>query len=157
MKIPSLRPVRSARVLAVGAIAAGGLVAAVLPSNAAVSSQSVPVAAIRVESPGTLLARGAAVAVTVTVVCEPGASGGVNLEITENVGGRIAKGFSNATITNCTGSFQQVVINTAADAPTPFRAGVAFGQANLFVSTGHGSTQAKDEREFTIAKPSALV
>ncbi|TCO62602.1 hypothetical protein [Actinocrispum wychmicini] len=152
MKVPSLRGLRSPRVMAIAAIAAGGLVAAVLPSSAEVSAQSVPVAAIRVESPATLLARGAAVAVTVTVVCQPGSSGSVNIEVTENAGGRIAKGFESAQVPSCTGGFQPVTLNVAAEPTVPFRAGTAFGQASVFVNGPGGFNQARDDREFKIVR-----
>lgn len=150
MKIPSLPAARSAKVLAVAAIAAGGMVATVLPSNADVSAQSVPVAAVKVESPATLIARGAAVAVTVTVVCQPGSGADINLEVTENAGGKIAKGFAFAEI-SCTGGFQPVTMNASAQPTVPFRTGTAFGQATLRLFNGPTGS-ATDEREFKIVK-----
>ncbi len=153
MKVPSLRGARSARVMAVTAVAGGALVAAVLPSNADVSTQSPPVAAVRVESPATLVARGAAIAAEVTVVCQPGALGNLSLEVTENAGGKIAKGYGSTTVT-CTGAFQPITINVTAQPTVPFKAGTAFGVANLFLSS-QGSGQAKDEREFKIVRASS--
>lgn len=148
MKVPPLRGSRPARVMAVTAIAAGSLLAAVLPSSADVSTQSPPVAAIRIESPGTLVARGAAVAVQVTVVCQPGSSASVSVEVTENAGGRIAKGYGTAQIPSCTGGFQPVTVNATAEPTVPFRPGTAFGVAYLYLPSG----SAKDEREFKIVR-----
>ncbi|MFD1047341.1 hypothetical protein ACFQ1S_18215, partial [Kibdelosporangium lantanae] len=92
----------------------------------------------------------------VTVLCEPGGNANVNLEVTENVGGRIAKGRGGINFV-CTGTNQSLVINASADAPTPLRAGVAFGQAYLYVSTHTASASTNDDREFTITKSSPLV
>jgi hypothetical protein len=135
--------------MAVAAVMVGGLLASVLPSGADVSADSPSVAAIRVESPATLLARGAAAAVTLSVVCTPGADAFVNVTVTEAVGNRIASGGNSGPIT-CTGGFQSILINVAAQV-TPFRRGVAFAQSSIFVSGGLASSA--DEREITIVAP----
>jgi hypothetical protein len=134
--------------MAVMAIAAGALVATVLPSSADVSAQSPPVAAVRIESPATLVARGAAVATQVTVVCQPGAPGFLGVEVTENAGGKIAKGFGSTNIT-CTGGFQTITVNVVAEPTIPFRAGTAFGDAFLSLP----GVSVEDQRVFTIARP----
>jgi hypothetical protein len=140
--------------LAVVAIAAGGLVAAVLPSSADVSTQSPSVAAVRVESPATLVARGAAVRATITVVCQPGAQAFLSLEITENAGGKIARGADSTQVPSCTGDFQQVSFSIASET-VPFRRGTAFADANLFVSGSPGNS-AEDQREITITRSTGL-
>lgn len=142
-----LRAPLTARVTAIVAIAAGALVASVIPSGADVSTQSPSVAAIRVESPATLLARGAAVAVTLSVVCTAGERAFVNVAITERVGNRIASGENGTEIPSCTGGFQTVRINVASQ-NLPFRRGTAFAQGALFVS----ATTARDDREITIVR-----
>lgn len=136
------------RSLAIAAIAAGALGAAVLPSSADVSTESPSVAAVRVESPATLEARGAAVKVTVTIVCQPGAAGFVSIVITQNAGGgSIARGSDGRTISSCTGTFQPLEFHIPSDT-VAFRKGVAFGSADFFIS----GTSATDDREIQIVR-----
>ena len=66
---------RRVPLIAAGIAIAGGLgLAFALPAGAVVGQASPPVAAVQVQSPGVLQARGAAVAVPVLVVCSPGES-----------------------------------------------------------------------------------
>ena len=151
MRITSLRVPHAKRIMAIVAIAGGALAATVLPSSADVSTQSPSVAAVRVESPAILAARGAAVIAPVTVVCQPGANAFLSIEITENAGGKIARGSNSVQINSCTGGFQE--FNVAVTSETvPFRRGTAFGSASLFVSGVPG--EATDDREISIVRSS---
>jgi hypothetical protein len=131
MKFPTVRIPRAARALTITAIAAGAAVAAILPAGAAVADQSPSVGAIRVESPANLLARGAALSVRTTVVCEPGNTAFVGVEVSENVSGNIALGFGSANGVPCTGGFQTIDVAVTNESSTAFRKGSAFARANL--------------------------
>lgn len=145
MRIRSLRVRRSPKVMAVVAIAAGALLASVMPVSADVSTDSPSVGAIRIESPAMLEARGAAITVPITVVCLPGSSGYISIQVTQRVGGAIASGGSSMQLPVCTGGAQTVDI-TLQTYSEPFRKGTAFGSASLYAYPG----TATDEREFEI-------
>src|SRR4051812_29995427 len=103
MRFPSLRGRTRAMALAVVAVVAGTLVASVVPVSADVSADSPPLGLVRVVSPATLQAQGAAVTVRVTFV-GPASSptnfplGFLTLTVTERVGQQIASGTANTSI-----------------------------------------------------------
>jgi hypothetical protein len=150
MRIPKFRARFNAKVLAVVAIAAGALLASVLPGEAQVSADSPSVAAIRIESPATLQARGAAIVASALVVCTPGQQAFVSLSVSQRVGGDIAFGNGSADIESCTGGLQTVELNVLAQT-SPFRKGTAFATANLFVG-GFPSGEGEDQREIEIIR-----
>src|SRR6266545_3060738 len=103
MRFPSLRRRFNAKILAVAAIAAGALVAVVLPTGADVSASSPGLGLVRVESPATLEARGAAITVEVTFVGPAGSPSGypagyLTLTVTERVGQQVASGYASTNI-----------------------------------------------------------
>jgi hypothetical protein len=150
MRIPKFKARFNAKVLAVIAIVAGALLAIVLPGEAQVSADSPSVAAIRIESPATLQARGAAIIAPVSVVCQPGAQAFVSISVTERVGGDIASGGGSAQIPSCTGGLQTLELSVLAQS-SPFRKGTAFAAATVFVS-GFPSNQADDQRDIEIVR-----
>jgi hypothetical protein len=113
------------------ALAGGSGIALALPAGAVVSQASPPVAAVQVQSPGVLQARGAAVTVPVLVVCSPGRTGFLSLSLTQRVGSDIASG-SDFDEVSCTGSLQIVNMTITADGKA-FRKGTASAQAELTV------------------------
>jgi hypothetical protein len=149
MRIPKFRARFNAKALAVVAIVAGALLALVLPGEAQVSADSPSAPAIRIESPATLEARGAALSTQVLVVCQPGATAFVSISVSERVGGDIANGGGSNQI-QCTGSLQTVDLPVFATG-SPFRRGTAFAVANVFVST-FPSNQANDQRDIEIVR-----
>ena len=140
----------NSRVVTAVVFAGAGLLALVIPSGADVSADSPSVGAVRLESPATLEARGAAVTASVTVVCTPGAQAFLNVSLTERVGGDLASGFGNGEIPTCTGGAQTVIVNITAES-APFRRGTAFGTANLFITASPGNIV--DQREIEIVRP----
>ncbi|MEV8441016.1 hypothetical protein AB0425_26870 [Actinosynnema sp. NPDC051121] len=147
MKLPSFRAIGPAKVVAVLAVVAGGVLASVLPSAADVSAQSPSAPALQVLSPADRLARGAAVDVDVSVTCPTGWSNYVNLRLTQRVGQGIANGSGYVQFT-CTGTAQTLTINVHAQA-SAFRAGVAFASASMSNTSG----QITDDREIQIVNP----
>ncbi|CCH34757.1 hypothetical protein BN6_75320 [Saccharothrix espanaensis DSM 44229] len=145
----SFRAARSARTMAVLAIAAGAVVASAIPGNADVSTQSPSVGGIRVESPAKLQAGGAAIIVPVTAVCQPGSYAYVNVQVTQRVGNALATGSGSTRINNCTGTSEDVRIAVHAQVQgKAFRTGAAFASATL---NGPFPGPFEDYREIKIA------
>ena len=149
MRVPRIKPRFNAKSLAVIAIVTGALLAITLPGEAQVSADSPSVAAIRIESPATLDARGAALSASVLVVCPAGNSAFVSIFVTERVGGDIASG-NGSTQFPCTGGLQTVDLSVFAQ-NSPFRKGTAFAAANIFGS-GLPGGDADDQREIEIVR-----
>jgi hypothetical protein len=127
-----MRPIRHVKVIAASlAVAAGGAVAALSPSSPAVAFFSPPLFLdVQVESPGTLIARGAAVDVSVEVTCtSPQAF--VDVALTQRAGSGVARGFGSATV-GCTGARQRIVVTVTAVDDKAFRKQAAFADATIF-------------------------
>ena len=145
--------------LAVVAIVAGTLIASVVPVSADVSADSPPVGLVRVESPGTLQARGAAVTVRVTFVgpaSSPGpfSQGFLSVTVTERVGQQIATGSGSASIGWFTGGAETMELTVQAQpGSAPFRRGTAFASASMQVNQCcTNSPPATDQREIQIVR-----
>lgn len=111
-------------------IAAGGTLAALGPASPAVAFFSPPLFLdVAVDSPATLVARGAAVDVPVEVTCTSNQAS-VVVTLTEAVGGHaVATGSGFATV-GCTNARERILVTvTAVD--TPFRKGTAFAAASV--------------------------
>jgi hypothetical protein len=141
-----------------GLVVAGGAVAAVAlgPAASAVGQASQPVQVqLAVNSPATLVAKGASVDVSVTASCSANAEPPLlYVEIVENVKGTIAIGFGEA-VPSCTGTSQTFdVLVTAGDMSpngtsvgpsAPFAKGVAIANAGISACTPDGSTCASQQ------------
>lgn len=158
MRFPSLRGRVKAKALAVAAIAAGALVAAVLPVGAEVSASSPPLGLVRVESPATLQAQGAAITVRVTFVGPASSPSGyplgyLTLTVTERVGQQVAAGTANATIGWFTGGAETMDLTVLAQpGSAPFRRGTAFASATMQVQIWPYGPPATDQREIQIVR-----
>jgi hypothetical protein len=148
MKLPALRIPSKNRLAAAVAIAAGVLVASTLPVYANVADDSPSLGAMRLESPATLQARGAAVTVPILVVCPAGVIAFPQVFVAQRVGGSIASGSGGTQIT-CTGTFQTVEVTAVANLE-PFRRGIAVASASMFIS---GIGTVSDQREIEIDRP----
>ncbi|MDU0292824.1 hypothetical protein [Saccharothrix longispora] len=148
MKLPSFRGVTPAKAAAVLAVVAGATFASVLPSSADVSAQSPSVASVRVQSPGERLARGAAVRVELSVVCQPGSYAYASVRLTQRVGPGIAGGGASAGQIDCTGGLQSVFLTVHAE-NHPFRQGVAIATGSISGPNGN----VYDDREIQIVNP----
>ncbi|WP_433265146.1 hypothetical protein ACQPZF_37100 [Actinosynnema sp. CS-041913] len=147
MKMPTFRAMRSAKVMAVVAVAAGAIVASAIPGSADVSTQSPSLGGVRVESPAVLQAGGAAILVPVTAVCAPGTYAYIHVRVTQRVGNALATGVGDSRIPDCTGGFQTFKVPVHASGK-PFRKGAAFASANL---NGPFPGPVEDHREIQIA------
>lgn len=156
------------KVSLVGLVVAGGAVvaAALGPAGLAVGQSSPPTVGqssptiqeqIQVSSPGTLVARGAGVDVSVTASCSGlfVTSGTVSVGLTEAVKKGIANGFGGATI-DCTGASQTIEVLVLGESGKAFRKGTALVNANIDACTVDlsfcASTPIQPEPTITIKK-----
>jgi hypothetical protein len=120
-----------AKAAVIGGALAGGVTLALLsPSSPALAFDSGGLhLALTVQSPATLIARGAAVDVPVDVNCNA-QSAYLDVQLTERVGSRIASGYGYVQVA-CTGSPQRVLVRVIASAGKAFSRGTALANANL--------------------------
>ncbi|MFS8101277.1 hypothetical protein LFM09_29545 [Lentzea alba] len=135
------------KALAIMAVVGGAVLASIAPVMAEVSADSPSAPAVRLESPGKLLASGAAVNVPITYTCPVNDRGSatVNVYVTQNVLGGIAFGYKQKVLP-CTGRPEKAAVAVLAYEGKAFRPGTAYGR--LVLATWDG--QPEDEREFKI-------
>jgi hypothetical protein len=142
------------RVGAAGLAIAGGAAAVIAlgPAGLAVGQTSAPIQVqIQVNSPATLVAKGAGVDVSVTASCSGPAvapGGFIVLEVTESVAKKIAFGFEEAQI-GCTGTSQTLELLVTAGSGGPagppqgpskaFAKGVALATASIQACPAFGN------------------
>lgn len=143
------------KVAVAGLTVAGGAVAAAVlgPAGPAVGQASVPLQLqIQVNSPATLVARGAGVEVSVTTQCsgaEPGTAD-VEMFLNERVGSDIALGGGSVAIT-CSGSPQNyLVLVQASPNSKAFKKGSVLVQATIGACTPNLTSCSSQEVEPTI-------
>jgi hypothetical protein len=131
-------------------IAAAALLATALPAAADVQPQVA--AAVDVQSPAHLEARGAAVTVPVVVTCAEGAGGSLTVQVTQNVRGEIAAGDKYVPVPTCTGTPQRFSV-TLTSRTKAFRHGAAYATAALYVYLPPDqSGGAQDEGAITVQR-----
>ena len=119
---------------AVAALALGGGLALASPALPAVGDHSPPTFAphdIELGDEATVIAKGAGVIVPVEVTCEAGATGFVNVQITQARGRHVANG-SGFTEVACEGTTQTVEVLVTAQSGA-FKRGAALAEAHLAV------------------------
>jgi hypothetical protein len=121
---------RSYSLLAVIAIGVGTALALATGAQAAVQVKSPPNHVIALEHGATLQANGAAVLVTVDLICPKGASAYVNISVTEAIGDTIANGVVGRSYSGCNGRPQAVSFGAPA-AIRPFVRGTAWVQSSM--------------------------
>lgn len=130
----------------------GGAAAAVLvgPAGPALGFFSPPLLLqIHVDSPATLVAKGAAVAVSVQIQCAGATSDAfIDLSLTERVeGGGLARGFAFAEV-KCTD--QTVHFTVIAQGIKAFKAGSALADASVFACAPRFCASEQDQRTIKI-------
>jgi hypothetical protein len=86
---------------------------------------------VQVQSPARLVARGAAVDVTLEVTCNSPFGADVFVTVTQKSGSGVAQGFGSESV-GCTGSGEQVVIRVQAFGGKAFKQGTAVVSAEIF-------------------------
>jgi hypothetical protein len=114
------------------ALAAGGGFAVFGSAAPAVAYSSPPLFLdITIQSPGTLVAHGAAVSVPVRVSCSSGSSASVYLSLTERVGKKTASGAASVEV-GCTDARETIVITVPSQDGVAFAKGSGFAQGQIF-------------------------
>jgi hypothetical protein len=109
---------------------------------------------VEIGARAVLQAEGAAIIVPVRVTCGPGATepGFLVVQVSQRVGNRIAVGSGTLSNISCDGELQRVRVPTLAQ-NRPFRRGVAFAVADLFVCFPTGEClNGTDFREIRIVR-----
>ena len=118
-------------VSALAVLLAAGSFALFAPSGPAVAFSSGGLFLdVQVES-ATLVARGAAVDVTLEVTCSGTSTADVFVTVTQRSGSGVAQGFGSETV-GCTGSGEQVVIRAQNFGAKAFKQGTAVVSAEIF-------------------------
>jgi hypothetical protein len=113
------------------AVAAAVLVAALAPAGVAMATDSE--GTIEIHEQATLLARGAAVGVVVTVTCSPEFGREyLYLTLTQRQGNEVVQSGTSGVLVDCDGTPQTMDVNVQAG-QAPFRRGPAFVSARMYV------------------------
>lgn len=150
-----LRTKRAKVAAAVVAIVAGGVLALFVSGGPAVAFFSGGLFLdVQVESPASLVARGAAVDVPLEVTCNarPDTSF-VQVTVTQKAGSGVAQGFGSTSV-GCTGSGQRITVRVRASGAKTFKQGTAVADAEIFGCTQNFSVcgNETDSEVITIQK-----
>ncbi len=140
--------------LAALAIAGGAAVAAVSSASPALGFFSPPLLLeIHVNSPATLVAKGAGVNVIVQVECSGASTASVSVSLTQRAGSEIASGFGSTQVGCTTNANQNVLVLVTAQPGKAFKKGTAVADGSIFACTPNfricGSEQ--DQRTIDLA------
>ncbi|MGE5286264.1 MAG: hypothetical protein ACM3ML_03480 [Micromonosporaceae bacterium] len=136
--------------VAAAAIAAGAAIAAIVPASPAVGFFSPPLLLeIHVNSPGTLVAKGAGVNVPLTIECAGASTASVNVSLTERVGSATAQGSAFIEV-GCTNSNQNITVLVTASGAKAFKKGTAIADASIFACTTRFCGDEQDQRTIKI-------
>jgi uncharacterized protein (DUF58 family) len=133
------------------ALAAGSLLALITSSGPAVAFFSGGLFLdVQVESPASLVARGAAVDVPLEVTCNarPGTAF-VQVTVTQRSGSGVARGTASENV-GCTGSGQQITVRVQATGAKTFKQGTAVVTAEVFGCNANFSTCGNETDSETI-------
>jgi hypothetical protein len=133
------------------ALAAGSVLALFAPSGPAVAFFSGGLFLdVQVESPASLVARGAAVDVPLEVTCNAAPNtASVRVTVTQRSGSGVAQGSAVESV-GCTGSGQQIVVRVQATGAKAFKQGTAIASAEVFGCTANFSTCGSETDSETI-------
>jgi hypothetical protein len=132
------------------AITGGAVIAAVVPASPAVGFFSPPLLLeIHVNSPATLVAKGAGVNVTVQIECSGARTAEVDVRVTERSGSQVASGFGSVQV-GCTNANQTVLVPVTASSGKVFKKGSAIAQGFIFACTPNFSVCGSEQDQQTI-------
>jgi len=148
-----MRKPRSTLGIAGAAIAAGGMLAAVIPTSTAVAFFSSPLFLdVRVQSPATLIARGVALSVPVEVTCAGAQFASFNVSVSQRVGSETTTGFGFEEVT-CDGDRRTISVTVQAQSGSKaFRKGTGFARADIFGCTQTFCGDETDSRTISIVR-----
>jgi hypothetical protein len=130
------------------ALAAGGGLAVFGSGSPAVAYSSPPLfLSVTVQSPASLVAKGAAVQVPVQLSCSTGGDAYLTITVTERVGRKTASG-SHQIEVGCTDSTETVLVTVPSQNGVSFGKGSALAQADLIEFTNY--TYGEEQSSATI-------
>lgn len=107
------------------ALVVGAALAIVAPASPAVGFYSPPLLLdVQIESPATLVARGAAVDTRLRVICAGASTAYVGVTVTQRAGGDIAQAYGTAQI-GCSSNWQNVALRATTQSSQPLKTGEA--------------------------------
>jgi hypothetical protein len=137
---------------AVVAIAAGAVLALFVVGGPAVAFFSGGLFLdVQVQSPASLVARGAAVDVALEVTCNATPSADVFVTVTQKSGSGVAQGFGSTSV-GCTGSGQRIIVRVRASGAKAFKTGTAVADAEIFGCRPNVCGSETDSEVITIQK-----
>jgi hypothetical protein len=104
---------------------------------------------VQVQSPATLVSRGAAISVPLEIVCTS-RQAEVDIQVSQRAGSAIAQGFAFEEVT-CEGDLQHVDVTVFANG-NAFKKGTAVVQAQIFGCLGRTCGSESDTAEIAIVK-----
>jgi hypothetical protein len=132
------------------AIAGGAAAAALGPASPALGFFSPPLLLeIHVNSPATLVAKGASADVSVQIECSGARTAFVNLSLTQRAGSEIATG-SGSTQVGCTDANQTIHVIVTAQSGKAFKKGVAVANGFISACTPNFSVCGSEQDQRTI-------
>jgi hypothetical protein len=145
-----LRFLRGKKALAGLAIAGGAAIAAVGSAAPALGFFSPPLLLeIHVNSPATLVAKGAGADLTLQIECAGARSAFVDVSLTERSGSQIASGFGSTQV-GCTNQNQTVLVHVTAQSGKVFKKGTGIADAFISACTPNSRVCGSEEDQRTI-------
>jgi hypothetical protein len=137
--------------LAALAITGGAAVAALGPASPALGFFSPPLLLeIHVNSPATLVAKGASADVNVQIECAGARTASVDVSLTQRAGSEIATGFGSTEI-GCTNANQTIHVLVTAQPGKAFKKGTAVANGFISACTPNFSVCGNEQDQRTIA------
>jgi hypothetical protein len=132
------------------AIAGGAAAAAVGPAGPALGFFSPPLLLeIHVNSPATLVAKGASADVSVQIECAGARTAFVDVSLTERAGSEIASGFGSTEV-GCTNANQTVHVIVTAQAGKAFKKGTAVADGVISACAPRFCGSEQDQRTIAL-------
>lgn len=145
------RHVKVKAALAALAITGGAAVATVGSAGPALAFFSPPLLLeIHVNSPATLVAKGAGVDVSVQFECSGASTAFVNVNLTERAGSAIASGYGSTEV-GCTNTSQTVLVLVTAQPGKAFKKGTAVANGSISACTPDFSVCGSEQDQRTIS------
>jgi hypothetical protein len=145
-----LRFLHGKKALAGLAIAGGAAIAAVGSAAPALGFFSPPLLLeIHVNSPATLVAKGAGADLTLQIECAGARSAFVDVSLTERSGSQIASGFGSTQV-GCTNQNQTVLVHVTAQSGKVFKKGTGIADAFISACTPNSRVCGSEEDQRTI-------
>jgi hypothetical protein len=137
--------------LAALAIAGGAAAAAIGSASPALGFFSPPLLLeIHVNSPATLIAKGASADVSVQIECAGTQTAFVDVSLTERAGSEIATGFGSTQV-GCTNANQTIHVIVTAQSGKAFKKGTAVANGSIFACAPRFCGSEQDQRTITLA------